>query len=85
MVPDNGYLANVVKSYAEFVETAIKMPWRSAASADTKADTVIEESQQLKGAELILIIKKGFTADWANGVAETSAESVSPQGTPAVP
>lgn len=64
VVPSSGYVADVVNAFSNFVETAIKVPWRAAATKTSGAKVLISKSQKLQGAELVLTIQEGYTADW---------------------
>ncbi|EFX63983.1 hypothetical protein DAPPUDRAFT_118644, partial [Daphnia pulex] len=64
VVPPTGYVADV-NSFSNYIETAIKVPWRAASTKKSGAKVLINKSQKLQGVDLVLTIQEGFTAEWA--------------------
>ncbi|KAK4015854.1 hypothetical protein OUZ56_030826 [Daphnia magna] len=65
IVPPTGYVPDVVNTFSAYIEAAIKVPWRAVATNKSSAKVLINKSQKLQGADLVLTIQEGFTADWA--------------------
>lgn len=57
------YVADTVTAYSSYIETAIKVPWRTTA-AKMPGRVLADKSQELRGANIKLIISDGFTDDW---------------------
>jgi hypothetical protein len=47
VVPPTGYVADVVNSFSNYIETAIKVPWRAASSKKSGAKVLINKSQKV--------------------------------------
>jgi isoleucyl-tRNA synthetase len=48
-VPNTGYVSDVVKTFANFIETAIKVPWRAVALRSKSAPPAkIAKSQKVQ-------------------------------------
>ena len=62
MTPDNGYEAEVVKKFSSYIESAIKVPWRTLSTAPKSF--LQQKSQALHKSKLELVIAAGFTVDW---------------------
>uniref|UniRef100_A0A1B6DSJ0 Isoleucine--tRNA ligase, cytoplasmic n=1 Tax=Clastoptera arizonana TaxID=38151 RepID=A0A1B6DSJ0_9HEMI len=54
--PKDSELANITSRYREFIENAIRAPF---VQSDSSGHIIIQESQQLKGAKLNLVITRG--------------------------
>ena len=56
-------MADTVTAYSNYIETAIKVPWRTTA-ATMPGPVLISKSQELRGVKIQLTISDGFTDDW---------------------
>jgi isoleucyl-tRNA synthetase len=66
--PPDSHLHDVTMSHAHFIENALKIPLRSMTEMQAHIDLslVIEETQQLKGSLLKLVVVSGFCQDWCS-------------------
>ncbi|XP_037070614.1 isoleucine--tRNA ligase, cytoplasmic-like [Pollicipes pollicipes] len=72
VAPAGSALARVAASHQEYIEAALKAPFRPLASRAGR--TIIEETADVKGAKLTVALAAGFCADWtAQSAAEATA------------
>lgn len=45
--PENSNVARVVNAYSNFIENAIKVPWRPLSSRQTRSNEIITKSQEV--------------------------------------
>lgn len=64
-VSADGVVKNVLQSYREYIETAVKGPIRPISSKPANSVTIMEETSKIKDTDLSLVAVKGFASGYA--------------------
>jgi isoleucyl-tRNA synthetase len=66
--PSDSQLQRITMSHADFIENTLKVPLRPVTEMQehTRSSLVIEETQQLKGSLLNLVVTHGFCQGWCS-------------------
>ncbi|XP_069693675.1 isoleucine--tRNA ligase, cytoplasmic [Periplaneta americana] len=75
--PPDSQLQRITMSHAQFIENTLKVPLRPVTELKThmRSSLVIEETQQLKGSLLNLVVTRGFCQGWSSDAESNQQQS----------